>query len=68
VRHGIGLGLPVASELAGAMGGTLVVGAREGGGAAFTLSLPLAGGVDGRPSGTRGAGSAAQPVTRSIGE
>jgi two-component system, OmpR family, sensor kinase len=42
VRHGIGLGLPVASELAHAMGGTLVVGDRPGGGAAFTLSLPLA--------------------------
>ena len=42
VRHGIGLGLPVASELAHAMGGTLVVGERPGGGAAFTLSLPLA--------------------------
>jgi signal transduction histidine kinase len=44
VRHGIGLGLPVSSELAQAMGGTLVVGDRPGGGAAFTLSLPLAGG------------------------
>ena len=43
VRHGIGLGLPVSSELAQAMGGTLVVGERPGGGAAFTLSLPLAG-------------------------
>ena len=36
------------------MGGTLVVGARDGGGAAFTLSLPLAGGADGRPIATRG--------------
>jgi|SRR4051812_13599571 signal transduction histidine kinase len=42
VRHGVGLGLPVASELAQAMGGTLVVGERPGGGAAFTLRLPLA--------------------------
>jgi two-component system, OmpR family, sensor kinase len=46
VRHGIGLGLPVASELAHAMGGTIVVGERPGGGAAFTLSLPLADGSD----------------------
>jgi signal transduction histidine kinase len=46
VRDGIGLGLPVASELAHAMGGTLVVGERQGGGAAFTLTLPLAGGSD----------------------
>jgi signal transduction histidine kinase len=44
VRHGIGLGLPVSSELAQAMGGTLDVGERPGGGAALTLSLPLAGG------------------------
>ena len=42
VRHGVGLGLPVASELAHAMGGTITVGERPGGGAAFTLSLPLA--------------------------
>jgi signal transduction histidine kinase len=41
-RHGVGLGLPVASELAQAMGGTIVVGERPGGGAAFTLRLPLA--------------------------
>ncbi len=41
-RHGVGLGLPVASELAQAMGGTLAVGERPGGGAAFTLRLPLA--------------------------
>ena len=47
VRHGIGLGLPVSSELAQAMGGTLVVGDRPGGGAAFTLSLPLAAGPHG---------------------
>ena len=45
MRHGIGLGLPVSSELAQAMGGTLVVGDRPGGGAAFTLSLPLAAGL-----------------------
>ena len=68
VRHGIGLGLPVASELARAIGGTLVVGARDGGGAAFTLSLPLAGSADGRPIATRGAGTAAQPAVRSVGE
>ena len=42
-QDGIGLGLPVASELAHAMGGTLDVGERDGGGASFTLSLPLAG-------------------------
>ena len=42
IRDGIGLGLPVASELAQAMGGTLVVGERPGGGAAFTLTLPVA--------------------------
>jgi two-component system sensor histidine kinase BaeS len=41
-RHGVGLGLPVASELAQAMAGTLVVGEGAGGGAAFTLRLPLA--------------------------
>jgi two-component system OmpR family sensor kinase len=50
VRHGIGLGLPVASELAQAMGGTIVVGERSGGGAAFTLSLPLAAGSGAAPS------------------
>jgi two-component system, OmpR family, sensor kinase len=50
VRHGIGLGLPVSSELAQAMGGTLVVGERPGGGAAFTLSLPLAAGSAIAPS------------------
>jgi len=49
VRDGIGLGLPVASELAAAMGGTLVVGERPGGGAAFTLTLPLASGTDAIP-------------------
>ena len=49
VRDGIGLGLPVASELAAAMGGTLVVGERPGGGAAFTLSLPLASDTDALP-------------------
>jgi two-component system sensor histidine kinase BaeS len=49
VRDGIGLGLPVASELASAMGGTLVVGERPGGGAAFTLKLPLAGAMASPP-------------------
>ena len=47
------------------MGGTLVVGARAGGGAAFTLSLPLAGGR-GRAGGDRGAG--ALPAGRLGGE
>jgi two-component system OmpR family sensor kinase len=68
VRHGIGLGLPVASELAGAMGGTLVVGGRAGGGAAFTLSLPLAGGADSRPPAPRGSGTADQPAARLVAE
>lgn len=49
VRHGVGLGLPVASELASAMGGTIVVGDRPGGGAAFTLRLPLARGAGDGP-------------------
>ena len=48
VRHGIGLGLPVSSELAQAMGGTLVVGERAGGGAAFTLVAAAARGGAGR--------------------
>jgi two-component system sensor histidine kinase BaeS len=64
VRHGVGLGLPVASELAGAMGGTLAVGARAGGGAAFTLSLPLARGADATPGGDRGGATVALPATR----
>ncbi len=62
VRHGIGLGLPVASELALAMGGTLVVGDRAGGGAAFTLRLPLASGSG------RGPGSAPPPLQRPASE
>jgi two-component system OmpR family sensor kinase len=52
-QDGIGLGLPVASELAHAMGGTLDVGERDGGGASFTLSLPLAGRSDGKPDAPR---------------
>ena len=40
---GTGLGLPVAAELAAAMGGRLRVGDAPGGGARFTLSLPAAG-------------------------
>ena len=68
VRHGIGLGLPVASELASAMGGTVVVGARNGGGAAFTLSLPLASGSMSRPPAPRGAGAAAHPAARAGSE
>ena len=51
-RHGIGLGLPVASELAHAMGGTLAVGERPGGGAAFTLS----------PAAGDGSGKTAEPL------
>jgi signal transduction histidine kinase len=62
VRDGIGLGLPVASELAHAMGGTLVVGERQGGGAAFTLSLPLAGGS------SRRAAPLAQPESELVAE
>jgi signal transduction histidine kinase len=60
VRHGIGLGLPVSSELALAMGGTLVVGDRLGGGAAFTLSLPLAAGSNAAPS--------PEPASQLVGE
>ena len=40
---GTGLGLPVAAELAAAMGGRLRVDDAPGGGARFTLSLPAAG-------------------------
>jgi two-component system, OmpR family, sensor histidine kinase KdpD len=39
---GAGLGLAAARRLARAMGGDLVASAREGGGAAFTIRLPLA--------------------------
>jgi signal transduction histidine kinase len=63
-RHGIGLGLPVSSELAHAMGGTLEVGDRPGGGAAFTLSLPLSGGP-GRP---RGDPPSAEPASELVAE
>ena len=60
VRHGIGLGLPVSSELAQAMRGKLVVGERPGGGAAFTLSLPLATGS--------GAAPRAEPASELVAE
>ena len=66
VRDGIGLGLPVASELAHAMGGTLVVGERPGGGAAFTLSLPLAG--DGRLGRAAGLPRDAEPESELVAE
>ena len=39
--QGTGLGLAVASELAAVMGGSLRVTDRPGGGARFTLELPL---------------------------
>ena len=65
VRHGIGLGLPVASELAHAMGGTLVVGERAGGGAAFTLCLPLAGGAGPAPGPARRIPPSAEPAPAS---
>ena len=72
VRHGVGLGLPVASELAQAMGGTIVVGERVGGGAAFTLRLPLArggGGLEAGPTDRPSAAGAARfRADRRIGE
>ena len=68
VRHGIGLGLPVASELAHAMGGTLVVGERPGGGAAFTLSLPLAKGSGHAPSPPRSAPESTEPASELVAE
>jgi signal transduction histidine kinase len=40
--HGTGLGLPVSRRLAELLGGSISVGDRPGGGAVFTLSLPLA--------------------------
>jgi len=42
---GLGLGLSLSETLAGAMGGRLVAAHAVGGGAAFTLQLPLAGAV-----------------------
>jgi two-component system OmpR family sensor kinase len=68
VRHGIGLGLPVASELAIAMGGTLIVGERPGGGAAFTLSLPLAGESGRASSLARNAAESAEPASELVAE
>ncbi len=42
-RHGgIGLGLPISKKLVEAMGGTMGVGAREGGGSHFWFLLPMA--------------------------
>ena len=42
-RHqGMGIGLALARQLAGAHGGTLTVESEEGKGATFTLRLPLA--------------------------
>jgi hypothetical protein len=46
----------------------VVVGARTGGGAAFTLSLPLAGGSMSRPPAPRGVGAAAHPAARAGSE
>jgi signal transduction histidine kinase len=68
VRHGIGLGLPVASELAQAMGGTLKVGERVGGGAAFTLALPLAGGPGPNPGAVRTIPPSTQPASELVAE
>ena len=68
MRHGIGLGLPVASELAHAMGGTLVVGERPGGGAAFTLSLPLAGGSGQAPGSAKRIPPSAEPASELVAE
>ena len=44
------------------MGGTIVVGDRPGGGAAFTLRLPLAGGPGSHPQ------RAAQPASELVAE
>jgi C4-dicarboxylate-specific signal transduction histidine kinase len=60
VRHGIGLGLPVSAELAQEMSGTLVLGDRAGGGAALTLSLPLAPGSGDSPSAVPASGLVAE--------
>ena len=68
VRHGVGLGLPVASELAIAMGGTLVVGERPGGGAAFTLSLPLTAGRGRAPGPPRSAPESTEPASELVAE
>jgi len=40
--HGVGLGLPLSRRLARLLGGDLTAGSRPEGGAAFTLTLPLA--------------------------
>jgi signal transduction histidine kinase len=59
-ESGTGLGLSVAAELAAAMGGRLLVDDRPGGGAMFTLRLPLAphGGEPGPAAGQPTAGHA----------
>ncbi|MFJ3159956.1 sensor histidine kinase [Streptomyces kanasensis] len=49
---GAGLGLAIARDVAGRHGGTLTVGAAEGGGARFLLSLPGATGTGPAPIGT----------------
>ncbi|KUH38790.1 MULTISPECIES: sensor histidine kinase [Streptomyces] len=49
---GAGLGLAIARDVAGRHGGTLTVGAAEGGGARFLLSLPGATGTEPAPTGT----------------
>ncbi len=43
---GSGLGLYIARQLAHAIGGTLVVENTDGGGATFSLSLPVASAVE----------------------
>ncbi|WP_228973081.1 HAMP domain-containing sensor histidine kinase [Streptomyces sp. DH12] len=48
---GAGLGLAIARDVAGRHGGTLTVGAAEGGGARFVLSLPAATGAGQAPTG-----------------
>jgi two-component system, OmpR family, sensor histidine kinase BaeS len=49
---GSGIGLAVVSELVRAHGGSARVGRWPGGGALFTVTLPLAGGVPGAPAGS----------------
>lgn len=61
---GTGLGLAIVRKLAVAMGGTVEVGARAGGGSVFTVALPLAT-VDQAVGGTRLAGRSVAVATGS---